>query len=133
MNRPALTLRVLGGTFAICRLPPEAPLPAWAGAGPLVSLTRTTEELSVVCAEEAVPPDVGRVGGWRALMVVGPLDFALTGILAALAGPLAAAGIALFALSTYDTDYLLVPGTRLAEAVVVLRQAGMTVEADPGP
>jgi hypothetical protein len=99
----------------------------------LVSLTRTTEELSVVCAEEAVPPDVGRVGGWRALMFVGPLDFALTGILAALAGPLAAAGIALFALSTYDTDYLLVPGTALAEAITVLRQAGMTVGADPGP
>jgi hypothetical protein len=128
MNRPALTLRGLGGTFAVCRLPPEAPLPAWAGAGPLVSLTRTAEELSVVCAEDAVPTGVQRVGGWRALMVVGPLDFALTGILAALAGPLAVAGIPIFALSTYDTDYLLVPGARLTEALTVLRQAGMTVE-----
>jgi hypothetical protein len=133
MNRPALTLRVLAGTFAVCRLPPEAPLPAWAGGGPLVSLTRTAEELSVVCAEEVVPPAVGRVGGWRALMLVGPLDFALTGILAALAGPLAAAGISIFALSTYDTDYLLVPGTALAEAIAVLRQAGMAVGPDAGP
>ena len=128
MNRPALTLRVLAGTFAVCRLPPDAPLPAWAGASPFVSLTRTAEELSVICAEDAVPTGVQRVGGGRALMVEGPLDFALTGILAALAEALAAAGIPIFALSTYDTDYLLVPGARLTEAITVLRQAGMTVE-----
>jgi hypothetical protein len=73
------------------------------------------------------------VRGWRALQVAGPLDFALTGILAALAGPLAAAEISIFALSTYDTDYLLVQAATLPQAVAVLRQAGMTVHADLGP
>jgi hypothetical protein len=133
MAGPTFTLRVLAGTLAVCRLPPDAPLPAWAGDSPFVSLTRTAEELSVVCAEGAVPAGVESVRGWRALQVAGPLDFALTGILAALAGPLAAAGISIFALSTYDTDYLLVQAATLPQAVAVLRQAGMTVHADLGP
>ena len=132
MAHPGLTLRVLAGMLAVCRLPPDAPWPAWAAGSPFLSLTRTAEELSVVCADEAVPAGVQSVRGWRALQVVGPLDFALTGVLAALAAPLAAAGISIFAIATYDTDYLLVQGATLAQAVAVLRLAGMTVvEPDP--
>jgi hypothetical protein len=123
-----LTLRVLPGVLAVCRLPPDAALPGWALSGGFVSVTRTLEELSVVCAEEVVPADGQCEGGWRVLQVAGPLDFALTGILAALATPLAAAGISIFALSTYDTDYVLVKERTLAEAIAVLRRAGMTVE-----
>jgi hypothetical protein len=123
-----LTLRVLPGVLAVCRLPPDAALPGRALSGRFVSVTRTAEELSVVCAEEVVPADGQCEGGWRALQVAGPLDFALTGILAALATPLAAAGISIFALSTYDTDYVLVKERTLAEAIAVLRRAGMTVE-----
>ena len=133
MNRTGLTLRVLPGRLAVCRLPPDAALPAWAQAGALVAVTRTAGELSVVCGEDAVPAGVQSERGWRALAVVGPLDFALTGILAALAGPLAEAGIAIFALSTYDTDHVLVKERTLDQAVAVLRQAGMMVEPDaPG-
>lgn len=133
MSRPGLTLRVLPGALAVCRLPPDAPLPGWAAGGGLVSLTRTAAELSVVCREEGVPEEVQSERGWRALALAGPLDFALTGILAALAGPLAEAGIALFALSTYDTDYVLVKATALARAIAVLQAAGMTIQPDPAP
>jgi hypothetical protein len=124
--RPALTLRTLPGTFAVCRLPPEAPAPGWA-AGSLVSLTRTPEELSIICEEEYVPEGVKRQGGFRCLAVSGPLDFALTGVIAALAGPLADAGISLFPLGTYDTDYLFVRGDDLVRAAATLRGQGHQV------
>ena len=118
-----LRLSVLPGELAICRLAPEAPLPDWAVApGPLSAVTRTAEELSIVCAAEGVPPTAQASRGWRAFKVAGPLDFALTGILARLAAPLAEAGISIFAVSTYDTDYLLVRQDNLEQAVVVLRR-----------
>ncbi len=122
-DRPTLTLRLLPGSFAVCRLSPEAPDPAWA-AGELVSVTRTRAELSVVCEEGCVPGGVTRQGGFRCLAVVGPLDFAKTGVMAALAGPLADAGISLFPLGTYDTDYLLVRQEDPGRAIEVLRKAG---------
>jgi hypothetical protein len=123
-----LTLSVLPEPLAVCRLPPDAPAPAWAqGPGPLVSVTRTPRELSVVCAWAAAPADVQREGPWRGLEVAGPLDFSLTGILAALVAPLARDGLSVFAFSTYDTDYLLVRAERLAAAVASLRAAGHAV------
>jgi hypothetical protein len=119
-------------------LPAGAALPPWAAAalaspGGLVSVTRTGTELSLVVAEAALPEAAGadselRVeGGFRALQVAGPLDFSLTGVLAALAAPLAAAGLSLFAVSTFDTDYLLVRDDDLAAATAVLRAAGHRV------
>lgn len=95
--------------------------------GALSSVTRTDGELSVVCDEEAVPEGVRAEPGWRALRVDGPLDFGLTGVLAGLASPLAEAGVALFSLSTFDTDYLLVKAGTLYEAVQVLGEAGHEV------
>ncbi len=122
----ALTL--LSETLAICRLPGEASVPDWAAAGAFFSLTRTAEELSLVCRQAAVPADVTSEPDWRCLKVEGVLDFALTGVLAALAAPLAQAEIPIFALSTYNTDYLLVKAQHLARAIEVLRQAGHTVD-----
>ncbi len=122
-----MMLEVLSGGYAVCRLPAGSPWPAWAEGGPFVSITRTAEELSVVCAAHLVPPGVQAAGGWRALKVAGPLDFSLVGILAALSGTLAAAGVSIFALSTYDTDYLLVPGGQLSAALDALRDSGHTV------
>jgi hypothetical protein len=118
-----LRLDLLPGRFAVCRLEPDAAVPDWA-SGELCSLTRTAAELSVVCPEGAVPRQVRHQGGWRCLEVRGPLAFELTGVLASLASPLAAAGVPLFALSTFDTDYLLVPGDRLEEALRALTAAG---------
>ncbi|HEU4883847.1 MAG TPA: ACT domain-containing protein [Longimicrobium sp.] len=124
---PALSLSVLPDTLAVCRLAPDADVPAWAWTGEPASVTRTRDELSIVCAMHAVPHGVRAEGGWRCLKVDGPLDFALTGILAALTALLAAAGIPLFAVSTFDTDYLLVKADTLGRAVEALRGAGHSV------
>jgi uncharacterized protein len=122
-----LVLRALPGELAVARLPADAPAPAWAASGALSSVTRTARELSVVCAAEAVPAGVRCERGWRALAVDGPLDFALTGVLAALAAPLAAARVPLFALSSFDTDHLLVRAGDLGRAAQALRRAGHDV------
>ena len=105
-----MDLTVLPEPLAICRLPPTDRIPSWAleEHESLVSITRTPEELSIVCPEEAVPPDTRSEDGWRALKVPGPIPFEQTGVLASIAQPLAAAGLTLFAVSTYDTDYILV-------------------------
>jgi len=123
-----LTLTVLPETLAICRLSVDEAVPDWAMLGEFVSITHTNDELSIVCAAENVPADVKADRGWRALKVAGPLDLALTGILASLTEPLAKAQINLFAISTFDTDYLLVKGHNLAGACDVLRRAGQHVE-----
>lgn len=122
-----MNLTILSDTFAICRLSPEEDVPDWAMISDFVSITHTADELSIVCAEENVPASVKADRGWRALKVAGPLDLALTGVLASLANPLAEAQINLFAVSTFDTDYLLVKGYNLDRACEVLRQAGHVV------
>jgi hypothetical protein len=129
-STPVLLLTALSEPLTICRLDPGAALPEWAGSGRFVSITRTPAELSIVCAAHAVPATVQAERNWRALAVAGPLDFALTGILAALAQPLAAAGISIFALSTYDTDYLLVRAHALDRAIAALTAAGHHVEQE---
>jgi len=129
MTPHLLTLHVLTGTFAVCRLAADAPLPAWAARGPFVSITRTADELSVVCSEDAVPEGVRCEQGWRCLRVVGSLDFSLVGILASLVGPLAEAGVSVFAVSSFDTDYLLVKEADLKKAAEALGRAGHRVQA----
>lgn len=119
-----LRLTVMAGDYAVCRLPADAPLPSWALTGAFYSVTRTMQELSVVVMETSVPPDVAAERGWAILQVAGPLDFALTGVLASLIAPLAQAAIPVFVLSTYDTDYLLVKRAQLDAACALLRAAG---------
>ena len=122
-----MNLELLSRTYAVVRLAPDAPLPGWALAGDFVSLTRTRGELSVVCEERLVPAPFDREGGWRALKVEGPLDFALVGVLVSIASPLASAGVSMFAISTFDTDYLLVKATDLARTIEALGQKGHLV------
>jgi hypothetical protein len=118
----------MDGRMAVCRLAPDADLPVWAlGAGGFSSVTRTSDELSVVCPEDVVPPDTQREKGWRVFQVVGPLDFSLTGILSSIAGPLADAGVSIFALATYNTDYVMVKAHNLDRAVRALEAAGHRV------
>lgn len=121
------SLDLLPERLAVCRLGPAAPVPAWAWRGALCAVTRTAQELSVVCEERSVPEAVQAARGWRALRVEGPLSFEQVGVLAALLAPLAEAGVSVFALSTYDTDYVLVRERDLARAVAALRSAGHTV------
>src|SRR5262249_6031296 len=98
----------LHGTFAICKFPADAALPMWSVDNSLFSVTRTPDEVSVVCHQDLVPEDIRREGGWLCFRVCGTIDFALIGVLASLVSPLANVGVAVFVLSTFDTDYLLV-------------------------
>ena len=113
--------------LAVCRLSGAEPIPSWAVQGAFFSITRTTEEFSVVCPDDLVPEGVRAERGWRAMRVAGVIDFSVIGVLAGLAVPLGAAGISVFAVSTYDTDYLLVKGDHLGRAVGALRSAGHVV------
>ena len=115
--------RVLPGQFAVCRLDRGAAWPAWA-RGSFVSVTATDDELSVVCAADAVPAGVTADRDWRVLKIVGPFAFTTVGVLASLAAPLAQAGVSLLAIATYDTDYLLVKSDSLEQAVSTLAVAG---------
>jgi hypothetical protein len=115
-----LELTLLGERFAVCRLPPAEAIPMWAAGGPFVSISRTADELSIVCLEKHAPNDVQAERGWRCLKVEGPIPFEVTGVAAALTAPLAAAGISLFLVSTYDTDYLLVKEPLLEQAMAAL-------------
>lgn len=122
-----LRLRVLPGLFAVCRLGPDDAVPSGLTAGPLLSVTRTADELSIVCADALVPQGARFERGWKCFAVEGPLPFSATGIMASLAGPLAEANVSIFALSTFDTDYLLVPGQQIALALAALEAAGHAV------
>lgn len=104
-----LVMSTLDDPLAVVRLPSDAAVPAWAGHGDFCSITRTKQELSIVTSFDAAPPTEQREGPWTAFMVHGPLDFALTGILSSIAAVLARAGVSIFAISTYDTDYVMVP------------------------
>lgn len=122
------TLRALPETLSVVRLPAGSSVPPWATAGRFFSVTRTAGELSVVCEAHLVPADAGNVeAGFRAMEVAGPLDFALTGILSAIAAPLADAEISIFAISTFDTDYVLVRSGKLEAAQATLRAAGFDI------
>ena len=125
---PGLRLTVLDDTFAVCRLAADAVVPDWAWMGEVACVTRTRDELSIVCRDALVPEEVLREPGWRCLRVRGPLPFSLTGVFARIAQPLADAGISLFAVMTYDTDYVMVKDEVLADAVAALIAAGHTVE-----
>jgi hypothetical protein len=122
-----MELEILAAELAICRLGPEEQIPQWANAGAIVATVRTREELSIVCEASAMPDGLDCSRGWRALRVVGTLDLALTGVLARLLAPLAAAEVPVFAVSSFDTDYVLVPETRLREACEALAGAGYAV------
>jgi hypothetical protein len=118
---------LLEGRFAVCRLPADAPWPVLRPA-PLASVTRTADEVSVVCRSEEAPAGARVEDGWRALKLEGPIPFEEVGVMSALAGALAGAGLSLFALSTFDTDYILVKERDLAAAIEALRQAGFSVD-----
>ena len=127
---PKLPLELLPDTLAVCRLEAGAALPPWAGAStPFLTVSRTPEELSITAVESAVPPDARCERGYRAFRVRGPLPLDLIGILASIADPLAKAGLSIFAISTYDTDYVLVKGKDLAAAVRALKGAGHRIAA----
>ena len=120
----SLRLERLRGRFAVCRLDPGARVADDVLRGELAGVTRTSDETSVVCCMSRAPRGAQVEGPFCAMRVAGTLDFSLTGILASLAGPLAEAGISIFALSTFDTDYLLVREEAIDAAVETLAARG---------
>lgn len=124
---------MLAEPVALCRLSPSEAVPEWtARARAFLTVSRTPTELSIVADEGAVPPTVDAERGYRVLRVEGPLPLNLIGVFAAMAGPLAAAGVPIFPIATYDTDYLLIPGALLERAIAALRGAGHVVGHDGG-
>lgn len=124
---PPLALRVLPGAFAVCRLPPGSALPAWFSTEGFASASWNVDELSLTCAQERVPEQVQCERDWRCLMLQGPFAFELTGVLLRVLRPLAAAGIGIFAVSTFDTDYVLVKHSALEAALRALADSGLRI------
>jgi len=119
-----LRFRLLPDLYSVARLPPEAPLPEWPQGRDLYSVTRTSREVSVVCVEGLEPEGATVQAGWMAIELEGPMPFELTGVAAELTRSLASRSISVFVLSTFDTDYVLVPGAKGDEAIRALTADG---------
>lgn len=123
-KRIELKFSFVPGVFAVCKLPAAAPIPDWSLTGPFISVTRTADELSIVCPADNLPRDVNSESQWICFKLHGPFAFNQTGILASFIGPLAANGIPIFAISTFDTDYVLIKEEFAGSALQTLQQAG---------
>ncbi|MCK5203916.1 MAG: ACT domain-containing protein, partial [Desulfobacterales bacterium] len=121
MNSKNLSLKILPDRMAVCRFEPTTPVPDWIDQSGFYSITRTEEELTIVCAETLVARGTTSEIGWRCFKVEGPLDFSEIGIIFSLTQPLARSGVSVFVLSTFDTDYLMVKEKNLSEAIDALR------------
>jgi len=126
-----LEFRRLPGIFAVCRFPPDAAVPAWSGLGRFTSVTRTADELSVVCPLDHVPAEHKQDIRWCCFQLAGQFAFSQVGILASFIDPLAARGIPIFAVSTYDTDYVLISEEFTEAAVECLKEAGHEMIVEP--
>ena len=122
-----MNLSVLKDVYGVCRLKPDESVPDWASAGAIYTVSKTFDELSIICQASLIPQGIQVELGWRVMKVEGPLDFDLIGILATLSGSLADRGVSIFAVSTFDTDYLLVKEKDYKNAVEALRDAGHTI------
>jgi len=118
-----MKLTVLKETLGVCRLSADEAIPLWAleNKTTFLSITYTEDELSIVCPLTSIGEDVKCEKAWKAIKIIGPLEFGLTGILSSLTVPLAESGISIFAISTFDTDYILVKENHLADAIRVLQ------------
>lgn len=123
MERLGLKFRLLTGTYAIVRLAPNAVVPEWATKGDFTSVTRTSDELSIVCPTDSLPPEVHSAYRWVCMKLEGPFAFSQTGVLLSFIEPLSKNGIPIFAISTYDTDYVLIQ-QEFMSALALLREAG---------
>lgn len=117
MSGKILTMKLLKEKFGVCRLSKDELVPEWVKGSDFYSITKTYDELSIVCSEGCIPSDIKCENDWRVLKVEGPLDFSLIGILSSISSILAQNKISIFAVSTYDTDYILVKNNDLDKAI----------------
>lgn len=122
-----LQFSVQPGHFAVCQLQQDEPLPEWLYRSSFYSISKTADELSVVCEEYLVKGEIRKSLGWRLLKINGVLNLSLTGITAQFSTALAKAGVNLSVIATYNTDYILVEEIKLAAAMEALRGAGFEV------
>ena len=128
MHNKDLSLSILSPKLAICQLRADRPIPPWATKDKnFFSISKTKDELSIVCPEENVPGGVKSEKGWRAARIDELLDFSLVGVLASIIDPLAKEGISVFVISTYNTDYILLKEGRLEKAISIWRKIGFEV------
>ncbi|AWK52844.1 MAG TPA: ACT domain-containing protein [Clostridium sp.] len=120
MSEKILTMKLLKEKYGVCRLDKTELIPEWAQNSDFFSITRTSDELSIVCSQDDIPNDINCEKDWRILKIEGPLDFSLIGILASISTILAQKGISIFAISTYDTDYILVKNNDIDNAISAL-------------
>ena len=125
--RRPLEIIVLGGRFGVCRFGPDKLLPSWIDGGEFWSVSRTVDELSIVCEERLIPAGVESETGYACLKLLGPFDFSEIGIVAGVTQALAAREISVFVISTFDTDYLMAREEMLPDVIDALREAGYTV------
>ena len=123
-NRIELKFSFVPGIFAVCKLPASSPIPDWALKSPFACVTRTADELSIVCAADYLPRDVNSESHWICFKLQGPFAFTQTGILVSFIGPLSANAIPIFAISTFDTDYVLIKEEFAGIALQTLQRAG---------
>lgn len=123
-----MQLTVLKDTYAICKLEQDSSIPSWVHASHgFASMTYTQDELSIVCQEKNVPDGIKQERDWRILKIIGPLDFSLVGVISHITGILADAGVSLFTVSTYETDFILVKQEALEKAIRALEAAGLEI------
>ena len=123
-KRHRLKFRLLPGPYAIVRLAPDAPVPVWATKGDFTSVSRSADELSIVCPRDSLPADVNFDTLWICLKLEGPFPFSQTGVLLSFIEPLSTNAVPIFAVSTYDTDYVLIPQEHTHTSLHLLREAG---------
>ena len=123
-SRPSLKYSRVSGQFAVCRLPADAAVPEWALSSNFFSITRTADELSIVCPASAVPPEAKHEADWTCLKLEGPFPFTQTGVLVSFIQPLSDRAIPIFAISTFDTDYVFVKEPWLEKSLEALHDAG---------
>lgn len=129
---PTLEIDVLEGDLSIVQLAADDAVPAWVDGPGFTTVSRARDELSIVVPSERVPDEVADDGGWRLFRLVGPFAFDEIGVLASVTAPLAAAGVGIFVVSTFNTDYLLVKAPDADRCVDALRRAGHTVRTPAG-
>jgi uncharacterized protein len=129
-KRIELKFNWINGAFAVVKLPADAPIPDWALTGAFTSVTRTSDELSIVCPADNLPPNVNSESHWICFKLQGPFAFSQVGILAAFIDPLAQSGVPIFAISTYDTDYVLIREEFAGMASSALSEAGHELLGD---
>ena len=120
MLKKILTMKLLKEKYGVCRLDKAELIPQWTTVSDFFSVTKTSDELSIICNENNIPSGIKCEKNWRVLKIEGPLDFSLIGILAAITAILAQKSISIFAVSTYDTDYILVKDKNIDNAIAAL-------------